>query len=295
VTVADAAILAGCAAAPRWFDLSMARFPAYLDWIAAAGARVVELVVHHGPITPEGARVHLEAADWPAAVQACRERGIAVVLHAPLDERFRLDRFASDPTGLLAELDPILDLLTELEQTQGRPSLLVLHGAGDRHTGRTTTVDVVRRLAGDLARRGATAGLALELRTPLSADDRRFDRSRSALAAFVDELALPHVGICWDVANDWRTAELLGRDYALPDASFLARVLHVHLHDANEAGLLHAPLHRDAVPWRAARDCLRDAGWRGAVTLEIRYRLAAEIGEPWEVLRTSLQRFLARS
>ena len=35
---------------------------------------------------------------------------------------------------------------------------------------------------------------------------------------------------------------------------------------------------------------LRKAGWAGSVTLEIRYRLANDVGDPWTVLAESVRR-----
>jgi hypothetical protein len=35
---------------------------------------------------------------------------------------------------------------------------------------------------------------------------------------------------------------------------------------------------------------LKDSGWSGAITLEIRYRYAIEQGEPWRVLAESFER-----
>ena len=56
-------------------------------------------------------------------------------------------------------------------------------------------------------------------------------------------------------------------------------------------GAVHAPLTRDRVQWQDAVAALRTGQWQGSITLEIRYRYAAEEGEPWNVLEESLRTF----
>jgi sugar phosphate isomerase/epimerase len=68
----------------------------------------------------------------------------------------------------------------------------------------------------------------------------------------------------------------------------LRYINHVHLHDRHPGGGgLHAPLGMTGLPWRRAIGCLQNAGWNGAITLEIRYRYALELGQPWDVLAAS--------
>jgi sugar phosphate isomerase/epimerase len=123
-------------------------------------------------------------------------------------------------------------------------------------------------------------------------DDDRFDRSRDRLVAFVATLANSAVGVCWDLANEWLSAVRSGGDLALPK-SVPSCVQHVHLHGSTGDGLLHAPLGGGNVPWQAAMELLVRDGWCGSATLEIRYRLAHDLGDPWTVLADSIRQALS--
>jgi sugar phosphate isomerase/epimerase len=115
----------------------------------------------------------------------------------------------------------------------------------------------------------------------MSSDDDRWDRSPLSLADGVT----PPVGICWDIANQW----LGSRETDLPAAA-RAAVRHIHLHDSRPDLTLHAPLDTGAIHWRGAiTRFLEQSPWQGCVTLEIRYRYASEIGEPWSVLEDSIR------
>ena len=138
-----------------------------------------------------------------------------------------------------------------------------------------------------LALRGhrSDARIAIESRLRTEPGDVRFDRRLSSLASFIGGLNQSNVGICWDVANHFGSAN----HERLPTPEVLSRIDHVHLHDRHSGGGgFHAPLSADGLPWRQAIRHLRTAGWSGTVTLEIRYRYALEQGDPWRVLGDSL-------
>jgi len=279
----------GAAAAPRWWGVDRRRLPSYLAHLSACGASSVEFIVHHGPATRDPVSVHLDRSDWPFAIDLAAEHGLHVDLHNSLDARFKLSRWSSDPAGLKADLTPVLDLLASIERRQSRPACFVVHAADGCPDPEAITGDALAWLADEAERRGASTVICLELRAAAGPDDVRFDRDRERLVAFIEDQRNPSIGLCWDVANERLSAVRRGRRPDLPTMP-PACLRHVHLHDATDGGLLHAPLSNGQVPWEAALRMLRKAGWAGSVTLEIRYRLANDVGDPWTVLAESVRR-----
>ena len=282
----------GVAAAPRWWGVEPAGLDPYLDHLAASGATAVELIVHDGPASRDPSTVHLPRSLWSTTVARATSRGLHVDVHNSLDPRLSLERFAVDASGFAADIASTLDLLADIEQHQGTPPSLVVHADTSSPDPEAATASAMTWIANELVTRGSAGPTCLELRSAASAEDRRFDRRREALVDFVDRLADDRLAVCWDVANDWLTARRSSLPYALPEA-VPARLGHVHLHDALPDGLLHAPLADGGVPWGPALELLRDARWGGSATLEIRYRLASDVGEPWAVLAESIRRALS--
>ena len=283
-------ITVGPAASPRWFDVDPDRLPAYVDHLVNFGATAVELVVLPGDAPIEVARVHLLEAMWGEATRLFAEAGLLMSVHAPLTEAYRLDRLGEGGEGVDG-WRRVCQLVAAVEQVQGATAPLVIHSISTDRDGSATT-RAVAQLVDWLDHSGATGVITVELRAPMTPDDTRFDRSRDGLERFIERIGDERIGVCWDVANDWLAAQRLETSYTLPEPSFLRRVNHVHVHDAQTSLGLHAPLGEGAVPWRAARDLLAASDWGGRVTLEIRYRLASELGDPWAVLSDSLARFI---
>lgn len=274
----------GPAAAPRWFNQNIARFREYLDLIGAAGATAIEFVMFPGIGSEELGRVHLLPRIAHEAVTESHARGFHVNLHAPLTSEFRMVEWARGRDAYRTRFAPMLELIHRVEAGQALPPVIVFHAADDDAE---TTASFLAWMSEELDRRGARAQLSLELRVSAGPADSRFDRSLESLASFLNQYHLPRVGICWDVAHDWENS---GQVTALtPDMTH--RINHIHIHDSRADGAVHAPLTRDRVPWQGAVATLGNVQWRGSVTLEIRYRYAAELGEPWDVLAESLRQF----
>lgn len=282
----------GAAAAPRWWGVDPHGLPDYLAHLRASGATSVELIVHHGPAARDPSSVHLDRSDWAYAVGEAARVGLHVDVHNSLDPRLRLDRWTTDRVGLETDLGPILDLLVTVEQRQAAPPAFVVHAVDLPSSSQAVTQQVLAWLVAELDRRRCGAIVCVELRAGSGRGDGRFDRDRGRLEAFVEAQSSPAIGMCWDVANDWLTAARTGRDLASPRAAPPC-VRHVHLHGASGDGSLHAPLGDDTVPWAAALDLLEISGWSGSVTLEIRYRSARDLGDPWTVLAESVRRALS--
>lgn len=73
----------------------------------------------------------------------------------------------------------------------------------------------------------------------------------------------------------------------------MSLVRHVDVHDGDHDGTVRHQLLRDLVPWEAQLGAMVDAGYAGSAILEIRYRYASEIGEPWAVLAESYRQVVA--
>jgi len=283
----------GAAAAPRWWSMDPTRRPAYLDHLAASGATSVEFIVHHGAASRDPASVHLDRSEWASAVAEAVARGLHVDVHNSLEPRFRLERWDAERSGFSDDVAPVLDLLADIEQRQGAAPALVVHAAVDCLQPEATTAGALRWMTAELERRRASATVCLELRAGSGVSDVRLDRDRQRLTAFISELAHPSVGLCWDVANEWLTFNRVVRPYPGTNGPLPRCLRHVHLHSAIADGLLHAPLADGNVPWAEALTSLVDNGWCGSVTLEIRYRLAHDVGDPWTVLADSIRRALS--
>jgi sugar phosphate isomerase/epimerase len=272
----------GPAGAPRWFNQDVALLDHYLDLIALDGGSAIEFVVLPGPGTEELGRVHLLGPIAPLAIARAQAKGLIVNLHAPLTPEFRVAEWARDRSSYREQFSALIDLLRVTESGQPEPPTLVIHAAAGRPD---QTADYLEWLAGALSGAHSAARIAVELRGPAKGTSRQFDRSLETLAAFVDTLGDDRIGICWDVAHDWEN----GAGIAELDSGLLRCINHVHIHDNRPTGEVHAPLGTGAVPWRDALRQLNEAQWSGSVTLEIRYRYARELGDPWDILRASLQ------
>ena len=281
----------GPAGAPRWFDQRLDRLDEYLDHIAVHGASCVEFVVHGGSPGDEAERVHLPERNWIAAVDAAQSRGLDVHLHAPLTLDYRLSNWGTNRAELADRYVPIIDLLTRIERGQDRPPVVVLHGAtspdNDLSDGERLTREFITWLLEKIREQASGASIAIELRLRAEETDNRFDRRFSSLNEFVAGFGTRQVSMCWDIANFLGS----GDDTSELSPRTLVHINHVHLHDAHPDGRgFHAPLGAERLRWPQMVEQLKDSGWSGAITLEIRYRYAIEQGEPWRVLAESFER-----
>jgi len=275
----------GNASSPRWYDLSPVRLEEYIDRLSGWGASTTELVLHRGEFDDRTARVHVLEEDWIQVFERYRSHGFTCNVHAPLDPRFKFDRFESDPEGIKREFLPVVHAVADFSQRQGEDCTLVVHGASGGHNNpREATAAFLSWVSGELTRSGS-GRIALELRSPGRSMSTVFDRSRRAIAEFIRWLGDERIGICWDLAHDWEASESDPAWTQSPDPEFLELVNHVHLHDASIGDrLVHHPLQSGRIPWQSMLKPLVGAKYDSAITLEIRYRLAISLGEPWHVL-----------
>ncbi|HET7036700.1 MAG TPA: TIM barrel protein, partial [Thermomicrobiaceae bacterium] len=281
--------LLGNSGSPRWHD---GRFEDYLDLLEASGATLVELPLHHGPFDERTARVHVLESDWDKIIAAYRDRGIAVQLHASLDPRFASERWHGEPEALRREYEPLLRLLAELAPEQA-VTTLVLHGAADPALtpaeNERATLGLLDWLAERLAPLpGARVALELTARKPHYPTAAATDRA--SVLRIIETLAAPNAGICWDLAHDLQNAAAEPGWTPVPDHAFLRQVRHIHLHDLDHAGVAHFPLVLGGVPYPKQLGALARLGPLPPITMEIRWRCAARLGDPWSLLADSYRR-----
>jgi sugar phosphate isomerase/epimerase len=273
----------GNASAPRWHGLSLDRLDSYIDQLVEWGATATELVLHTGESDESVRRVHHTEDDWFPAFERYRANGLICHAHAPLHPRFKLDRWTSDAAGLRRDLQPVVHAAATFSDRQGQPCVLVFHGAGGSHA-QDATAGFLEWAAGELG----SGLLSLELRAPRPGTLPGFDRERGTLVDFVEKAANGALGICWDVAHDWEGANLGSDRVPVPEEQFTRFVNHVHLH--NIGGVdhqSHFPLQQGDVPWQEMLAPLVGSGYSGTITMEIRYRCALALGDPWQVLGES--------
>ena len=280
-------VLLGNSGSPRWYDGDPVRFAAYVEHIRACGATATELVVHHGPADERTGRVHVLQHEWEPIIDHYRQAGLAVQLHGSLDPRFALERWLDDPHALQSEYEPILTLLGELAADQGR-AVLVVHGAAARDRSIEENLAATRSfmlwLADELERRSAGACAALELSGAKASRPTAAARSRASVLEALDPVDSARVGICWDLAHDVENGSHESGWALVPDDVFLSRVVHVHAHDLDGEGEAHYPLVFGRVPVAEQLAALAGTGTLPSITLEVRYRCAARLGDPWDLL-----------
>lgn len=283
-------VLLGNSGAPRWYQGAAERLDAYLANLQAWGATSTEVVLHHGPADERTARVHVLRDDWLPMIRRYRDAGIAVQFHASLDRRFDTARWLDDPDGLRREYHPILETVRDTATDQGR-TVLVVHGASDPHwspgDNEAATIGLLRYLADEVERDGADIVVGLELGAHKPWRPGAAARSRAGVRSIVDAVGSPRVGICWDLAHDCENASLEAGWTVVPPDDFISRVVHVHLHDLDEQGEAHYPPVLGRVPFPTQLAALATAGRLSSVTMEVRWRCAERLGDPWDLLGRS--------
>jgi sugar phosphate isomerase/epimerase len=271
----------GPAASPRWFNQDPERFNDYAGLLRDCGASAIEFVLLPGTGNEELGRFHLLEGDWEWAFARSHAAGFVVNVHAPLPSEYRMAEWENDRQEYQRRIARVLGGLRLAEEISGQSPVLVVHAAAnDPQTSR----DALTWMRSELERLNSRARIAVELRAPSISSHGSFDRNLQDLGEFVRDLGDANTGICWDIAHDWE----IGGSISVVQTTMLAQIFHVHLHDSHGGHGVHAPLDSGAIPWRSALDQLKIVGWDGSITLEIRYRYASEIGDPWEVLRANL-------
>jgi sugar phosphate isomerase/epimerase len=277
-------IRVGSAASPRWFGMTLAGLDDFIPKLVEWGATAGELVLHHGPADDAVARVHILEEDWEPVATRFIAAGMICNIHAPLHPRFSLRRWRTDRDEIETGYLPVIAEAQRIAERQGETCTMVVHAANERGTGAVFNRDSTKEFlswASDLiATTFPDVRVAVELRHSDDVSSEHPDSARHRLVELIDSIGDPSIGICWDLGHDWENSRMEEGWTPAPPSEFLRRVLHVHAHDAGPTGLVHYPLSSGEVPIAEMVAALVRFGWAGAITMELRYRFASELGDP---------------
>lgn len=285
--------LLGCSGAPRWYQGDEGQLGRYVGLLQQSGATSIEVVLHHGPADDRTARVHLLEQDWDRVLGAYHQAGLAVQVHVSLDPRFATQRWLRESDALQAEYQPILNVVRSLTQEQGRV-VIIVHSAGNptmsEAENRQATVGLLRWLLDQTDADEGEVVIAIELRAAVTGWP-ALGRSRRSILELVEEIGSSRAGICWDLAHDLENSRGESGWTIDPDHAFLQRVVHVHAHDIDNLWEPHYPLVLGRVPVAEQLTALEASrGEIPSITMEVRWRCAERLGEPWDLLAASFQK-----
>jgi sugar phosphate isomerase/epimerase len=284
----------GNSGAPRWYDCDRGRFQEYLDHLLSCGATAAEIVLHNGEADEFTSRVHVIRPDWEHVITEYRNRGLSLTVHGPLTPEFSPKRWRDEPDVTISRYRSILQQVAELAVDQNGTTL-ILHAVADPSAtlaeNEHTTAAFLATIAGELDRWTDNVMVAIELRAYREARATAAATTRDSVLRVVDQSSHPNVAICWDVAHDLESRIAFGEPWDEPDDVFLRRVRHIHLHDLGPNEEPHYPPIVGRVPLESALLKLEDV----PAVMEVRWRMAERLGDPWDVLRQSYKAIQARS
>ncbi len=225
----------------------------------------------------------------------CRQWNLGATIHPYLGGQENPAHFgeSAEPE---AALESVLRAAALAAQTVDGPCGLVLHPAeasyqqGARPAPlRARLLERSQRFAAALARaageRFPRVEPALEHQVP-PAPDERIIRIGDTFRELLQAVAGTGLGLCWDTGHYLLSVERHGQA-GRPPAQFVGRVRMVHLHDVVE-GRDHRIVSRGSKDVREHLLTLREAGFRGRVTLEYSAEAIAEAGGFEPVIEQSL-------
>ena len=233
-------------------------------------------------------RADLSSPEWPdvcSLIEECRRLGFELAFHAPYTGPYSATGFSGADRDRIERLyRPAIEYAARMAEQAGS-TILVLHGAkGDRPRQelRRDTEAFVAWILEEAP--GLCPCIELLVR---GQDTVKIGDNKVELVEIVSELGSPRVGICWDLGHDVRNGLL-----AAPPG-FRALVRHVHLHDIAPDGQDHCPLLFGTVPYADYMRQLRQAGYGGAIVLEVGGDLVARFAamngmHPAQILQDNL-------
>ena len=259
---------------PKW--LGDGRAEDFLFPLREAGLRVLEFTLN------------LSSPDWPgmsSLIEEGRRLGFRVTFHAPYKGPHNPAGFSGAKRDEVEELyRPALAYAARVAEEAGA-TILVVHGAKGNPPREELRRDTRAFLAW-IVEEFPSLRPCIEL---LVKEERanKIGDNKSELVEIVSGLSSPMVGICWDLGHDARNGSV-----AAPPG-FIASVRHAHLHDISPDGYDHSPLIFGSVPYMDHLRRLNQAGYRGAIVLEVNgylvSRFAAAAGKhPFQIIQDNL-------
>jgi sugar phosphate isomerase/epimerase len=284
----------GNSGSPRWYDCDLGRFEDYLDHIQESGATGAEIVIHDGDADEYTSRVHVLRPDWEPVVRRYHSRGLSLSVHGPLTPEFSPKQWREDPSGTIGRYDSILQQVSEIAEEQGSVTL-ILHALSDTRLtlddNELGTAEYLAAVRDRATRFSDRVTIALELRAFRDTRPTAAATTRESVLRVVKQVRDEHIGICWDIAHDLESRLALGEEWEDPDELFLRQVRHIHLHDLGPGDEPHYPPIVGRVPIHLANRLSDEI----PAVMEVRWRMAERVGEPWYVLRQSYEAVSAMS
>ncbi|MGD0708676.1 MAG: TIM barrel protein [Anaerolineaceae bacterium] len=240
---------------PRWAAGST--LETFLAPLKAAGLSALEFALEgHDP-------------DWKAFEPLMDEgasQGYHLCFHAPFRAPYTLAGFkGNDRDAIIALYRPMLAIAQSWAMRQGGQATVVLHSAHSDHAERAALyADTLSFLEWALQEFDHLR-IAVENLGPSSGADVKVGDTREEVLSLVTSLDHPRLGTCWDFGHD-----CLHHRTHLPPEEWLRRVVHVHAHDLDAAGLDHYPLVFGNCPYQAWLQAVACSGMRGVATLEVK-------------------------
>ncbi len=207
---------------------------------------------------------------WPDSqplMEAAVEQGLELSFHAPYRAPHSLVGFAGDRRPALEqEYRPLLEIAENWARRTGGPRTLVVHAAVSQPPADPAALvaDTIAYLQW-VAEAFPNLHLALENNHPPVRGEIKVGIQRADILHIANCLPPARLGICWDMGHDY-----LRHQQDEPSSEWLSRVMHVHLHDVDEADQDHYPLVLGNVPHLPWLQGLKQAGMKGIVVLELK-------------------------
>ncbi len=207
---------------------------------------------------------------WPEFEPLMEEavnQGIDLCFHAAYRAPHSLVGFCAGKRQAIVDgYRPLLSIAERWGQRLGSPRPVVVHAAAARlPADRSSLVADTRAFLEWALERFPHLIFTLENNTPSSPGEIKVGDGRRAVLDVLTPLHDERVKICWDMGHDY-----LSHNPAQPEAEWLGRVAHVHVHDVDEHSVDHYPLVFGRVPHRDWLALLKAAHMHGTVVLELK-------------------------
>jgi sugar phosphate isomerase/epimerase len=252
----NAKIRIGFSMHPNW--LAAGSLGDFLAPLRAAGLAALEFELDD----------HLSAwPAFPALMEQAVQAGMALSFHAPYRAPHSLAGFAGERRGAIqAGLAPLLAVAENWAQRSPACQTVVVHAAvGSQGTDpsalREDTIGFIEWACAAFP----DLRLALENTPPAAPGQVKVGTSKEEVLDLIRAANQPQLGACWDMGHD-----MLLPPPDEPSPEWLARVIHVHVHDIDSNGADHHPLIFGVVPFQRWLAAWKAAGGQGLAVLELK-------------------------
>lgn len=257
---------------PRWVEHTGLK--AFIDPLRLAGLSALEFELDDNQAC---------WSDFPGLMEEAVAQGLELSFHAPYRAPHSLVGFAGESRPALEqEYRPLLEIAERWAQRTGEPRTLVIHAAvAQPPTDPDSLVADTIAFMHWVAEAFPNVHLALENNHPPLRNEIKVGIQRADVLQLAKCLPPERLGICWDMGHDF-----LRHQQDEPTPEWFSRVMHVHLHDVDQASLDHYPLIFGNVPHQSWLQGLKHAGMNGIVVLELKGERLKDW--PMDQIRTAL-------